>query len=328
MTSLLPALSFSANLLERGSGELPIRSRGYSGRPGGGPFAVARRVPAASGGLRSGSVDPHIQLLPVARDTPPCCTKRHRTRAHEVMELVLELVLDVVAQGPLGEQGCRCHWSRRAQARRVSADIVVVEGLIDAHQLRARGIEDVAALGGTSMRPQAFERLHRRGFESVTFCLDNDDAGRRATVRAVEQSARAADSPTVYVVDPAALAPAKDPDELVRERGSGAWSELLAHRIRGIEWRARELAVGISRESPPAERRAALRRAGQWLGTLPPRLALEQEDALRAVADRCGYSFPAVRRAFQVRFFREHTLERGKADRIAERRPVERAIER
>ena len=209
----------------------------------------------------------------------------------------------------------------------VPAEIVVVEGLIDVHQLRARGIENVAALGGTSMRPQAFERLRRRGIEAVTLCLDNDDAGRRATARAVEQSARAADGPTVYVVDPAALAPAKDPDELVRERGAGAWRELLAHRTCGIEWRARELAAGVSPESPAAERRAALGRAGRWLGTLPPRLALEQEDALRAVADLCGYSAPAVRRAFQIKFFREQAIERAKAVRPATR-PVERAIER
>jgi DNA primase len=210
----------------------------------------------------------------------------------------------------------------------VPVEIVVVEGLIDVHQLRARGIESVAALGGTSMRPQAFERLRQRGIEAVTLCLDNDDAGRRATARAVEQSTRAPDSPTVYVVDPGALAPAKDPDELVRERGAGVWRELLAHRTCGIEWRARELSAGVTPESPAAERRAALGRAGRWLGTLPPRLALEQEDALRAVAEKCGYSVVAVTRAFQIRFFREHALERGKAVRMAERRPVERAIER
>jgi DNA primase len=210
----------------------------------------------------------------------------------------------------------------------VPAEIVVVEGLIDVHQLRARGIEDVTALGGTSMRPQAFERLHRRGIETVTLCLDNDDAGRRATARAVEQSARAAEGPAVYVVDPATLAPAKDPDELVRERGAGAWRELLAHRTCGIEWRARELSAGVTRDSSAAERRAALGRAGQWLGTLPPRLALEQEDALRAVAERCGYSIPAVTRAFQIQFFREQTIERAELVRGSERRPVERAIER
>jgi len=208
------------------------------------------------------------------------------------------------------------------------SEIVLVEGLIDVHQLRARGIEGVASLGGTSMRAQAFQRLRRRGIETVTLCLDNDDAGRRATARAVEESARAANGPIVYVVDPAALAPAKDPDELVRERGAGAWRELLTRRTCGIEWRARELASGASPESPPAERRAALGRAGRWLGTLPPRLALEQEDALRAVAEMFGYSVPSVRRAFQIHFFREHSLERGIAVGMAERRPVARAIER
>jgi DNA primase len=206
----------------------------------------------------------------------------------------------------------------------VPAEIVVVEGLIDVHHLRVRGIENVAALGGTTMRPQAFERLHRRGIEIVTLCLDNDDAGRRAIARAVEQSARAETGPTVYVVDPATLAPAKDPDELVRERGADAWRELLAGRTCGVEWRAEELAAGVTRESPAAERRAALGRAGQWLGTLPARLALEQEDAVRLIAGRCGYSTEAVMRAFRARFW-----SAPERNRLPDRsRNLEQALER
>src|SRR5262249_27345099 len=135
-------------------------------------------------------------------------------------------------------------------------------------------------------------------------------------------------SPVLYVVDPACLASAKDPDALVRERGAGAWHELLSARTCGIEWRARELVGGVSRDSSAAERRAALARAGRWLGTLPPRLALVQEDALCGVAAACAYSVPAVRRAFQSTFFREQTIERTKAVRASENRPVERAIER
>jgi DNA primase len=157
---------------------------------------------------------------------------------------------------------------------RARHEIVLVEGLIDVHQLRARGVENVAALGGTSMRPQTFERLHRQGVQVVTLCLDSDDAGRVATARAVEQAARARQSPDVYVIDPGRLAPAKDRDDFIRDRGPDAWHELLATRTCGIAWRAHELAPGISRESPAAERRAALARAGRWLGTLPPRLAL------------------------------------------------------
>src|SRR5205807_2166292 len=130
-------------------------------------------------------------------------------------------------------------------------EIVLVEGFFDLHQLRARGIENVAAFGGTSTRPQTFERLHRLGIEVVTLCLDNDEAGRAATAQ-----------------------------------------------------------------------------AGQWLGGLPPRLALEQEDALRAVADQCGYSVTAVERAFKARFFREVRIERDRPTLASDDPRVERVIER
>ncbi len=70
-------------------------------------------------------------------------------------------------------------------------EIVLVEGFFDLHQLRVRGIANVAALGGTSVRSQTFERLHRLGIKAVTLCLDNDEAGRAATAWAVEHSARA-----------------------------------------------------------------------------------------------------------------------------------------
>jgi DNA primase len=210
-----------------------------------------------------------------------------------------------------------------AQPAETHREIVLVEGFLDLHQLRAHGIENVAALGGTSVRRQAFEQLHRLGIDSVTLCLDNDDAGRTATARAIENTTRARQSPDVYVIDPARLAPANDPDELVRERGAAAWRELVATRTCAIAWRAGELAR-VTGDAPAPDRRAALARAGRWLGNLPPRLALEQEDALRSVAERCGYSTAAVERAFRARFWRaperdrqpgrsraiEHTLER------------------
>jgi DNA primase len=182
-------------------------------------------------------------------------------------------------------------------------EIVLVEGFFDLHQLRARGIPNVAALGGTSVRPQTFERLHGLGIETVTLCLDNDEAGRAATGRAVENAARARQSPELYAVDPSRLAPAKDPDELVRQRGVAAWRDLQSARTCAIAWRAHELA-GITADSPASERRAALARAGRWLGGLPPRLALEQEDAIRLLAEQCGYSAEAVTRSLRARFWR------------------------
>jgi DNA primase len=206
-------------------------------------------------------------------------------------------------------------------------EIVLVEGFFDVHQLRACEIPNIAALGGTSVRPQTFERLHRLGIEAVTLCLDNDEAGRTATARAVEHSGRARRSPDVYVVDPGQLGPVNDPDELVRVRGPAAWHELVKTRTCGIAWRAHELAA-VTRDSPIAERRAGLARAGRWLGGLPPRLALEQEDALHAVADQCGYSAGAVERAFQARFFREVSIERDRPTPARDDQRMEHVLER
>jgi Toprim-like len=178
-------------------------------------------------------------------------------------------------------------------------ELVLVEGFLDHHQLRANGVENSAAIGGTATSARLFERLTRLGVDEVTLCFDADDAGRGATVRAVENAARAGASPTVFVARPLA----KDPDELVREHGIEAWNG--QRRECGVTWRAKEFLAEVVSTAPLVARREALARAGAWLGSLSPRLALEQEDALRAVSERSGYSIDAVRRAFQARFFRE-----------------------
>lgn len=189
---------------------------------------------------------------------------------------------------------------RSRDARR---EIVLVEGVMDLHQLRAHGIENVAALGGLGIGHRTFERLSHLGVERVTLCLDRDEPGRVATARAIEQSGRARRSPGVFVVDPERLAPAKDPDAFISDRGIEAWPGLLEAHECGITWRARELLGDITLDASPARRRDALARAGSWLGTLPPRLALEQEEAVHDVAERCGYSPEAVERAFRARYW-------------------------
>ncbi|MEJ7792438.1 MAG: toprim domain-containing protein [Gaiellaceae bacterium] len=189
--------------------------------------------------------------------------------------------------------------------RDVRRELALVEGFIDFHQLRARGFENVAALGGTSTNPRTFERLSELGVEVVTLCFDRDGPGRLAAARGVEQAARARRSPSILVLDPERLAPAKDPDALVRARGIEDFRSRLQERECGIAWRAYEVLGGISSEADASNRRSALSTAGAWLGTLPPRLALEQEDAVQAVARRCGYSPEAVERAFRARFWND-----------------------
>jgi hypothetical protein len=182
-------------------------------------------------------------------------------------------------------------------------ELVLVEGLIDVHQLRARGFGTVAAVGGARLQPAAVARLPQLGFESVVIAFDNDAAGREGLARAVDHMSRAQIGPGVRVLEPRQLEDSKDPDAFVRERGLEAFRGLIERAECGVTWRALELTAAVSSTDDIRSRRAALARAGSWLGTLPARLSLEQEDAIRCVADHCGYSTAAVERAFRARFW-------------------------
>jgi DNA primase len=188
-------------------------------------------------------------------------------------------------------------------------ELLLVEGVLDVHLLTAHKVESVCALGGTGSRPELFERLARLGVETVTLCLDNDPAGHSATIRAVEQAARARQAPAVRVIDPGELGAAKDPGDHVRVNGIRAWQRLPEQAHCGVAWRAAELLGDLAADADASRRRATFARAGSWLGTLPARLALEQEDALHLIATRTGYSPQAVQRAFQARYW-NHTRDR------------------
>jgi DNA primase len=180
---------------------------------------------------------------------------------------------------------------------------VLVEGLIDVHHLRVHGYPTAVAAGSAGVSASALTRLARHGVESVVVAFDNDVAGRDGIARAIDDISRASRGPALRIVEPRLLGAAKDPDGFVREHGVARFRELVDGAACAIAWRALELIGDVSPDDPVARRRDALGRAGGWLGSLPARLSLEQEDAIRQVAERCGYSREAVDRTFRARFW-------------------------
>jgi len=164
----------------------------------------------------------------------------------------------------------------------------------------------VAAVGGARLNPDLIPRLGRLGFDTIVLAFDNDAPGREGISRAVERASRAKEAPTLRVLEPKQLGEAKDPDAFVRQHGIEKLRALIDQADCAISWHALELTHGITPQHDTRSRRAALARAGNWLGTLPARLSLEQEDAVRRVADQCGYSQTAVERAFRARFWHQH----------------------
>jgi DNA primase len=133
--------------------------------------------------------------------------------------------------------------------------------------------------------------------------FDNDTAGRDGIARVIDGVSRARRAPALRIVEPSVFGDVKDPDGFVRVHGVARFRELVDGATCAVAWRALELIGDVSPDDTVARRREALGRAGGWLGSLPARLSLEQEDAIRQVAERCGYSREAVERTFRARFW-------------------------
>ena len=89
----------------------------------------------------------------------------------------------------------------------------------------------------------------------------------------------------------------------MRSGGAETWRTAVAKPRCAVTWRALDLTCTIPITGTEIVRRAGLARAAEWLGRLPPRLAIEQAAALNAAAESLGYDSDAVRRAFSARYW-------------------------
>jgi DNA primase len=138
-------------------------------------------------------------------------------------------------------------------AIRDAGKAVVVEGYMDVVALAQHGIDYAVATLGTATTPHHVQKLFRLT-DTVVFCFDGDNAGRKAAWRALETTlpvlADGKNAQFLFLPD------GEDPDDFVRLRGKAAFEALLAHAVPLSAFLLRELAA----RHPPttAEGRAAL----------------------------------------------------------------------
>lgn len=138
-------------------------------------------------------------------------------------------------------------------AIRSAGKALVVEGYMDVVALAQYGIEYAVATLGTATTPTHVQKLFRIT-DSVIFCFDGDDAGRRAAWRALEQAlpllADGKQARFLFLPD------GEDPDDTVRRRGKAALEALIEAAAPLSDFLLAELA----RRFPPTstEGRAAL----------------------------------------------------------------------
>ena len=161
---------------------------------------------------------------------------------------------------------------------------IVVEGYIDVIALWQAGFKETVATLGTALTVEQL-RLLSRYTRNILACFDGDDAGRKASLRALEVFLQA------DLLGRGVFIPqGHDPDTLVRERGAGHFRDLLAHSELLIELFLREQA-----QIAPKNRAAVDDRA---------RILANIGDKLRMIKDEFQFNL-LVRKAVDLVNFTE-----------------------
>ena len=108
---------------------------------------------------------------------------------------------------------------------RAGADLVVVEGYMDAIALHQAGCPGAVAPLGTALTAEQLEELWRLSLAPI-LCFDGDAAGARATRRAIEVALPLLTPEQGLRI--ASLPPGEDPDSLIRRGGVAAVRTALA----------------------------------------------------------------------------------------------------
>jgi len=146
------------------------------------------------------------------------------------------------------------------QAIRSAGKVVVVEGYMDVIALAQHGVEYAVATLGTATTPAHAQKLFRMS-DTVVFCFDGDEAGRRAAWRALENALPVlSDGKQPGFLF---LPQGEDPDDAIRRRGRAAFEALVDSAIPLSEF----LIDALVARFPPvsAEGRAALLNAAKPL---------------------------------------------------------------
>lgn len=116
---------------------------------------------------------------------------------------------------------------------------LIVEGLLDALTIFAKGFKGVMAISGADLLEPQIEVLKSLGFKTVVLCLDNDKAGRTGTEKAIKKLVKYKHGFRVFVATlPEGF---KDPDEFIKANSFDDFNTLVQNAEDSVKWQARFL---------------------------------------------------------------------------------------
>ena len=166
-------------------------------------------------------------------------------------------------------------------------EVIMVEGYMDAISLYSSGFKNVVASMGTSLT-QDQARLIKRYTDTVLISYDGDAAGQKANLRGLD--ILKGEGLNVKVVP---LPDGLDPDDVIKQRGAEGYRQCLEAAMPLIDYKLLVLEKSYDLEKSEDKRRFVAE-ARKIIKTADS--AAEQEDLLKKLRDKTGYTYESLNR--------------------------------
>ncbi len=166
-------------------------------------------------------------------------------------------------------------------------EVIMVEGYMDAISLYSSGFKNVVASMGTSLT-QDQARLIKRYTDTVLISYDGDAAGQKANLRGLD--ILKGEGLNVKVVP---MPDGLDPDDVIKQRGAEGYRQCLEAAMPLIDYKLLVLEKSYDLEKSEDKRRFVAE-AIKIIKTADS--AAEQEDLLKKLRDKTGYTYESLNR--------------------------------
>ena len=163
--------------------------------------------------------------------------------------------------------------------------LILVEGYMDVIQLHQHGLNTAIATLGTALTPEQ-ARIIKRHKSEVIIAYDSDEAGQKATQRAIELLNE--EDLRVRVLT---MSGSKDPDEYIKTNGVGAFRKLITDSQEQIEYKIRKLRTKYNLDDISQKSEYVNMAAKEFITIKSP---VEQELYVKKISAETGVSAESI----------------------------------
>lgn len=170
--------------------------------------------------------------------------------------------------------------------------ILLVEGYMDVISLYAGGVDFAVASLGTALTAHQGKLLKRYG-ESIYICYDRDNAGIKATERAIDILRELEVEPKIVV-----LPEGMDPDDFIRQKGRAAFQKKMEEALNYVDFKVYILRGKYNLEDPQGKIGFTKAVAGIIRSMKSP---VEQDVYMERISDETGITRDAIKQEVRGR---------------------------